>query len=449
MSCQVIRLYNPTLRIKFDLPAIMSPHAVVTDFSLSSTVIDEEDFTKAQKPRHEPTKNYDIERYRKLVPVASQEGTTYLNASIQPTLNSVAKSAIDQFLCEGQNSPCPKTEWVKRAEVVRELLGRYLNVASETLAFTRDTTEALNLFQRSLKIGAGDNVVVLDVEHPNHTYGWLALAEDREFDVRQVSTKDQELFADASTFRSSIDDRTRAIGISSIMFHSGQHNDVADICSNYRDRGIHVLADMTQEVGVGPVDLKKTNVSAAAFSCHKAFGCPAGLGVLYIAPDVLDSLKPIPPVVGAGAIANLSPDLLVDASAKVRYHGTTRRYEHLNISMIGIHALQASLKFFMDDIGMGEIEAHLRTLGKKLTEEANALGVKVAGSIEDRKHSPHLYVLQLLDPAWQKQFESVGIVASYYRLGIRISFGFYNDLSDVEVVINAIKAGIEAGISLT
>ncbi len=72
--------------------------------------------------------------------------------------------------------------------------------------------------------------------------------------------------ANAATFAPYVDDRTRAIGISSVMFHSGQWNDIRDICGVYRPKGIHVLVDCTQQVGFAEIDMKAMGCSAAAFS---------------------------------------------------------------------------------------------------------------------------------------------------------------------------------------
>lgn len=216
------------------------------------------------------------------------------------------------------------------------------------MAFTRDTTEGLNLFQRSLKFGPGDNVVVLDVEYPTHVYGWLGLFE-QGLEVRRIPTG-SETYADAATFAPYVDHRTIAIVLSSIMFHNGQMNIIRDLCSRFRSRSVHVLVDITQHVGVAPIDLTTWGVSAAAFSVHKGLGCPSDRGGLYIAPDVLPMLKAVPPMVGAGAIANL-PDSLVE-DPDVQYHTTTQRYEHLNLSFVGAVALNASLGFILGDMGI-------------------------------------------------------------------------------------------------
>lgn len=114
-----------------------------------------------------------------------------------------------------------------------------------SIEFVRNTIEGLGSFIQGLMFRPGDNVAILDCEHSNQAFGWLTL-RPAWLEVRLVPTDPENpTAADADTFAPFVDERTRAISIGSIMFHNGQWNDVADICSVYRPRGAHVLADLT------------------------------------------------------------------------------------------------------------------------------------------------------------------------------------------------------------
>jgi hypothetical protein len=165
--------------------------------------------------------------YRQLVPVTSQPGLVYLNSSYAPPSNLIIHEAITAYSHEALHDPHPKPQWQAAAEELRGLVAKYVNTEPSNIAFTRNTTEALGNFVGSLPLGPDDNIVVLDTEHPNHVYGWMALRR-KGVEVRQVPTIDeaektgQVVAATAETFAPFVDDRTKAIGLSSIMFHSGQ-----------------------------------------------------------------------------------------------------------------------------------------------------------------------------------------------------------------------------------
>lgn len=412
-----------------------------------------DDVPAATQTAPDPFSETEISTLRSLVPLLANPEITYLNASYQPPSNLIISGAITKFTSEALYNPHPKPQWQSSVEQTRELVGRYINADATSIAFTRDTTESLGCFIRSLDFKPGDNVVVLDTEHPNHVYGWMSLCKSG-LEVRQVPTiaaaqaaGGKVTAANAETFAPYIDERTRAIGLSSIMFHSGQWNDVADICRTFRPRGIHVLADMTQQVGFAQVDVQALGVSAAAFSLHKGLNCPTGLAVLYVNPEIIKATDPTPPIVGFGAVSNVRADLLVPAEDLV-YHASTRRYEHLNLSLISAAAANAFLTFYLDSVGPKRVQEHLYHLGDVLRSECAALGVEIVGPTERERHAPHLYILNLHDPRWMSLLKENGIYVTPYRLGIRVSFGFYNSTSDIKKLVKVLKAGIDEGLPL-
>ncbi|KAK1764929.1 pyridoxal phosphate-dependent transferase [Phialemonium atrogriseum] len=391
--------------------------------------------------------------FRRLVPIVADDTVTYLNASFAPPSNLVVHDAICQYSSEALRHPSPKPRWQEAVEETRELVAKYINADSSAIAFTRDTTEALGSFIQGIRFQPGDNVVILDTEHPNHAYAWMSLRQ-AGLEVRQVPTiaeaerTGKVVAANAATFAPYVDRRTRAIGLSSVMFHSGQWNDIADICTAYRPKGIHIVADVTQQVGFARIDVRSLGVSAAAFSLHKGLNCPTGLAVLYVDTDVICEMDPIPPIVGYGAVSNARSDLLVPADPIV-YHPTARRYEHLNLSLIAVAAAKAFLKFYLEVMGPEAVERHLYALGDALYQECKGLGIGIVGPKNRKEHAPHLYILDLHNTGWVEHLKDAGIIVTPYRLGIRVSFGFYNNFEDVKKLSLAVRAGLDAGIPTT
>lgn len=391
--------------------------------------------------------------YRCLVPLLSDPNVVFLNASYAPPSNLIVHDAITKYSYEALHLPHPKPQWQAAAEDVRALLARYINTEPSNIAFTRDTTEGLNYFMRSLKLSPGDNVVILDTEHPNQAYGWLAL-RSAGIEVRQVATiaeaeRTGVTAATAETFAPYVDERTRAIGLSSIMFHSGQRNDVAGVCAAFRPRGVHVLLDATQQAGFAALDVRALGVSAAAFSLHKGLACPTGLACLYVDPDVVRALDAVPPpVVGAGAVRGLRADLLAPADP-VAYHPSALRFSHLNVSLVGAAAAKAFLTFYLDSLGPADVEDYLYSLGDLLRGECARLGISVVGPSDRKGHAPHLYILRILDPAWDGFLRGKGVYTTPYRLGMRVSLGFYNNSSDIKRLAEALEQGIAQGLGFS
>jgi cysteine desulfurase / selenocysteine lyase len=407
--------------------------------------------TKSTAP--EPPAEADISAYRFLVPLVADDKVNYLNVSYQSPSNLIVHAAITKFASEGLYNPHPKPQWQTAVEDTRALVGRYINAdPSSTIAFTRDTTEGLGYFIRSLKVEPGDNVVVLDTEYPSHVCGWMTL-RGAGVEVRQVPTIAEAqrtgnvLAASAETFAPYVDDRTRAIGLSSIMFHSGQWNDVAGICRAFRPRGIHVLADLTQQVGFAEVDVAAAGVSAAAFSLHKGLNCLTEFAVLYVDPEYIRQCDPPPVTAGYGTARNVRADLLAPPG-EVTYHPTAMWFEHLNLSLVAAAAAKAFLTFYLDSLVPRRVQEHLYRLGDALREECRAIGVKIIGPAAREEHAPHLYVLDLHDPRWMDLLRESSVFVAQYLLGIRVSFGFYNNVSDVKKLAAVLRAGVNKRLPL-
>ncbi|EWZ84322.1 hypothetical protein FOCG_11736 [Fusarium oxysporum f. sp. radicis-lycopersici 26381] len=423
------------------------PSANVSEPSNGTTIINGNG-----KAHERPTTNSDISTFRRLVPLVHEGTVTYLNASFAPPSNMIVHEAITKYASEALYNPLPKPTWQATMQDARRLLARYINTGSSNIAFTRDTTEALGSIIRGLHFKPGDNVVLLDTEHPNHAYQWMSL-RPLGLEVRQVPTAEADKKngkvrpANAETFAPYVDDRTIAIGLSSVMFHSGQWNDVADICSTFRPRGIHVIADITQQVGFATVDVQALGVSAAAFSLHKGLHCPTGLAALYVDPDVIKTVDPTPPVVGYGAVSNVRADLLVPDDPIV-YHPSAQRYDHLNLSLVSGAVAKAYLSFYLDVLGPERVESHLYSLGDVLKKECESLDINIVGPDGRKEHAPHLYILDLHDERWMPHLRDNGIIVTPYRLGIRVSFGFYNGTEDIKKLASVLRSGIETGISV-
>ena len=416
---------------------------IMAPVSISSTCV-EEPVSHSEYHVHvqrSSTEKFDI--YRRLVPLVSEQNVIHLNAAFMPPSNLIVRDAIDQFCNQSLHHLSPKAEWKSDVEELRRLVAKYLKTKPSSLAFTRDTTEAMGYFMHSLNFRPGDNVVILDCEHPNQAYGWLSLRKVG-LQVRQVPTVQDGnvVAANAATFAPYVDERTCAIGLSSIMFHNGQWNDIADVVAAFKPQGIHILADLTQQVGFTDLDIHALGVSAAAFSLHKGFNTPTGLAAMYVSDEFLSAVNPVPPIVGYGSIVTPSEDFHVP-SGPISFHPTAQRYEHANMCLIGAVAAKAFLRLYLDVLNPRDVQSHLYNLGGLLRRECQRLGVEILGPVGHRHHAPHLYTLKLYNPGWSELFKANNVVVSTFRWGVRVSFGFYNNAADVKGLINVIERGLE------
>ena len=374
------------------------------------------------------TDHFDLSALRDEFPVTKR--MLYLDSAHQTPLAGSVRAALNDFYDEGHETAGPKPLWLRRVEQTRERVAKLLNAAPSEIAFTKNTSEGLNIAANGVPLEDGDNVLLIEGDHPNNAYAWLNLRRKGvEVHFIRLTTK----VATADTFAPHVNSHTRVISLSHVTFHAGHRHDVGSIGKLCQQHGIYLIVDAMQSVGVLPVDVRKMGISALAAGCHKGLLVPQGLGILYV-KDGLDDLKPA--YLAMAGLANPPADYIArpDELAPRKDAG---RFELGNLNLPGLHALNASIEL-ISRIGVANIEQHVLALGDRLIEHMDAQSIRLVGP-RTRKNRSHIYVLDLPVAEWSEYFAQNQVRVSPERDGIRISFAMFNTLEEVDQLAEIIR----------
>jgi cysteine desulfurase / selenocysteine lyase len=369
----------------------------------------------------------DIATVRRAFPVTQH--MLYLDSAHQTPLAGPIRDALFSFYSEGHEYGGPKPVWLRRVEQIRSRVGEFFNAKPTEIAFTKNTSEGLNIAANAIPLAAGDNVLLISGDHPNNAYAWLNLRR-KGVEVRFIELTTE--VADAATFERHVDDRTRVITLSHISFHAGQRHDIESVGRFCKSRGIHLVVDAMQSVGVVPIDVQTMGISVLAAGCHKGMLVPQGLGVLYVR-EGLQELQPA--YLAMTSMANPPADYIARAD-DLATRKDAGRFETGNLNLPDIHALNAALDL-ITGIGIERVEEHVLHLGDRLIERMDELGIRVVGP-RARSNRAHIYVLAL-SPDWVDYLTQNQVRVSPERDGIRISFGVFNTLEDVDSLADIIR----------
>jgi cysteine desulfurase / selenocysteine lyase len=375
---------------------------------------------QTQKVPHMPS--YDINTARTAFPAV--ENILYLDSAHQTPLARPIKDELDRFYDTALQLAGPKHLWLDRVEEVRAQLAGLIGARPEEVAFTKNTSEGLNICANGVRWEPGDNVLLLESEHPNNAYAWLA-KQAHGLEVRRVPS--DKKWADAGTFAPYLDARSRAIGISHVMFHNGQRNDVAAISQLAATHEVPLIVDSMQSIGVMPLDVHALGVSALASGSHKGLLTPQGLGFLWTAEPV----STLPPTYVANAGINNARADLVATTDPIELRPNAHRFEIGNFNLAAIHALGAALSL-IESVSIDAIENHTQALGDQLIAGLDNLGVELAGPRERQHRAPHIYVLALTNPELPVYFADHGVRLAPVRDGLRVSLGMYSNSDDID-----------------
>lgn len=364
----------------------------------------------------------DVQAWRDEFPVTRQ--WAYLDLANKCPLPRAVVEAWHSFLREGHEGEGVKDTWKAKVEEVRGKVARLLGVTPGEIAFTKNTSEGLNILANAIPSGPGDNVVVHSREHPNNLYPWMHLAR-KGVEVRVVKGARGDIHL--ADLVSRIDASTRIVAVSWVSYCTGRRMDLRALGQHCGRHGVLLVVDAIQAVGVVETPVRSLGIDALACGAHKGLLSTHGVGFLYCRQDLLESLTPT-----YAARASL-----VHAPAEARelaFAPDARRFEIGNANYGGLQALDVALDL-IGGIGMSRIEKRVHHLAGSLMDLLEGKGIPIitpraaeerAGIVVFQVPQPHEVYATL-----KKQ----RVVVSVIEGALRAAPHFYNTEDELEGLV--------------
>ncbi len=222
------------------------------------------------------------------------ERTNYLIAnSLGPMPRGVARELADytKTWSELGVKAWAQGWWEKPVDVGNEI-APLLNAEAGTVVMIPNVTYAQSIVLSALDFKTPrDTIVMTEMDFPSVRYAHDALA--KKFGARIVVVpSDDGISIDKDRLLAAIDERTRLVSISHVLFKSAFINDADAICEHAHRMGALVSLDAFHSVGIIPVDVQKSKVDFLTGGVLKWLcGGPGGC-FLYVSPRIRDSLAP-------------------------------------------------------------------------------------------------------------------------------------------------------------
>jgi cysteine desulfurase/selenocysteine lyase len=400
-----------------------------------------------------PPRAFDVHAVRRDFPILGElahgKPLVYLdNAATTQKPKSVVDRLVRYYLHENANVHRGVHLLSERAteafEAARRTAGRFLHAADpREIVFVRGTTEAINLVAQTYgrsHVGAGDEVLITEMEHHSNIVPWQMLCEQTGATLRVVPmTDDGELRLD--DVERLLSSRTKIVSLVHVSNALGTINPVRQIARLAHERGIVVVVDGAQAVAHLSVDVQDLDCDFYAFSGHKVLG-PTGIGILYGRGALLDTM---PPYQGGG-------DMISSVTfARTTYNVVPHKFEAGTPNVADAVGLAAALEY-LDAVGLDRVAAHEHDLLSYGTAAlANVRGLRLTGTARE-KAGILAFVLDEVHPhdvGTILDREGVAIRAGHHccqplmeRLGVpataRASLALYNTREDVDALVAAL-----------
>ena len=179
---------------------------------------------------------------------------------------------------------------------IRRQLAALIEVEPESVAFTRNATEALqSLIRNYNRLQPGDQVLISDLEYDTVKGAMRWLAAHRGVEVIELSHTHPASFDSLlQTYRDAFAQypRLKLMALTHVTHRTGLVMPVAAIAQAARTHGVDVILDGAHALGQIDFNLADLGIQFAGFNLHKWIGAPLTLGFLYIAPERLADIDP-------------------------------------------------------------------------------------------------------------------------------------------------------------
>jgi len=230
--------------------------------------------------------------YRKEFPILDK--TTYLISNSLGPMPRTVPGKLAEYADDWGSlgvKAWTKGWWEKPVDVGNEI-APLMNAEAGTVVMMPNVTIAQSAVVTAMDFkGDRDTVVMTELDFPSVRYAYQALCE--KLGARLVTVpSDDGISIDQERLLAAIDERTRLVCVSHVLFKSAFINDADAICAHAHRMGAMVSLDAFHSVGIIPVDVQKSGVDFLTGGVLKWLcGGPGGC-FLYVSPAVRDSLQP-------------------------------------------------------------------------------------------------------------------------------------------------------------
>ena len=328
--------------------------------------------------------------------------------------------------------------WWEMPIAVGNEIAPLLGAAPGEVAMLPNVTTAQTAVLTALDYTAPRNRIVMTaLDFPSVRYVYEGLARRLGAEIVVVPS-DDGIRMDMDRLLDAIDERTRLVAISHVLFKSAFIVDAAAICRKAKQVGALVSLDGFHAVGVIPVDVKALGVDFYSGGVLKWLcGGPGGC-FLYVAPELSKSLEPA----FTGWMAHETPFAFENP---MHYAAGGWRWLNGTPSIPSLFAASEGPKI-VRKAGIERIRAKSIRQTEHLIALADARGYAVTAPRKSEERGgtvafdiPNAYEMSQL-------LLSKDIVVDYRPgAGIRIAPHFYTADSELDRAVSVIDAGLATG----
>ena len=334
-------------------------------------------------------------------------------------------------------------------ESARETVRKFIGAQSyQEIVFTSGTTSSINLVAQSLSkeyLKRGDEIIITEMEHHSNLVPWQMVCKSIGASLKVIPFDENGVLR-IKSLESMFTDKTRLIAVTHVSNVTGVINPVKEIIVKAHGAGIPVLLDGAQSISHHPIDVELLDCDFFVFSGHKMYA-EMGTGVLYGKRRWLEQMPPSQ--FGGGMVLTVNFDHTTFADLPFKFEAGTQ-------NVAGAISMAAAINF-INEVGINAIHSHERYLLQYAEEELAKIDrvILYAGSAEKSgllsfninnvSSTDVAMILDKMGIAVRSGTHCAQPVMKHFGIEgtVRVSFGLYNTLEEVDVLIKGVKRAVQ------
>lgn len=370
----------------------------------------------------------DLLRYRAEFPIL--EHTNYLINNSLGAMPRAVHAEVERFAqCwETRGVRAWHEGWWEMSVSTGDLLAPTLGVQPGHVSMHQNVSVAAHLFFSCFDYPPERNKIVYSaLNFPSVMY--VAEGERRRGAEVVMVPSDDGLGIPTERLLAAIDERTRLVPISHVLFRSAFIQDAEAIARRCREVGAILLLDVYQSAGAVPIAAEAWGVDAVVGGSVKWLCGGPGAGFLWVRPDLGATLEPT----ATGWQADEDP--FAFRPGPVRYAGGPWRFLTGTPNIPALHSCRPGYRIIAE-VGVSRIRERSLGLTQRLLDAAGAAGFEVrTPRTADRRGG----TVSVWHPEAERLCQELlarDVICDYRpQAGVRLSPHFYNTEEECDQAI--------------
>lgn len=388
--------------------------------------------------------------YKKDFPIFDNSDLVYLDSAASAQKPRVVLRAMNDFYESSYSNIHRGTcslavHATELYENARQKVADFIHTRSKNIIFTKGATDAINMVAAGIgqSLKPRDEILVSIAEHHANFVPWqqICLKTGATFKVFNVLQDGQ---IDLQDFKSKLSLNTKMVAVAQLSNVLGVVNPVHEMAQMAHNVGAQILVDGAQSIAHMPVNVEELGVDFFVFSSHKLYG-PTGIGVLYGKRTALENLPPY----------QFGGDMVKEVTVqKTTFAELPARLEAGTTPFVEAAGMGVAIDYILS-IGIDKIAAYEQMLTDALMSELkNISTVELLGTAKKSGIiSFNIKGIHPNDLAFVLAKQNICVRVGHHcampihecfgkTASVRVSFGIYNTLKDVELFLSALKKAL-------